>query len=113
MSAYYARGAISHNGDLIFLSAPADLLDRRVNICRLVISGLIVFRKNDRVFFFPFLTSSDPPVYGFFILCSAVRIELFLVEDELQLLEKSLTSAWTGMSTWTVGFFNSSASISL
>ena len=88
MSAYYARGAISHNGDLIFLSAPADLLDRRVNICRLVISGLIVFRKNDRVFFFPFLTSSDPPVYGFFILCSAVRIELFLVEDELQLLEK-------------------------
>ena len=47
-----------------------------------------MFRKNDRVFFFPFLTSSDPPVYGFFILCSAVRIELFLVEDELQLLEK-------------------------
>ena len=88
MSAYHARGAISHNGDLIFLAAPADLLDRRVNICWLVISSLIVFRKNDRIFFFPFLTSSDPPVYGFFVLCSAVRIELFLVEDELQLLEK-------------------------
>ena len=79
MSAYHARGAISHNGDLIFLAAPADLLDRRVNICWLVISSLIVFRKNDRIFFFPFLTSSDPPVYGFFVLCSAVRIELFLV----------------------------------
>ena len=88
MSAYHARGAVAHNRDHILLHAFADLLDRRVNICRLVISGLIVFRKNDRVFFFPFLTSSDPPVYGFFILCSAVRIELFLVEDELQLLEK-------------------------
>ena len=90
MSAYYARGAISHNGDLIFLDALTDLLDRGIYVCRFVVTSLIVFRKNDRVLFFPFLTATDPPVYGFFILCSTVRIELFLVKDELQLLEKIL-----------------------
>ena len=90
MSAYHARGAISHNGDLIFLDALTDLLDRGIYVCRFVVTSLIVFRKNDRIFFFPFLTASDPPVYGFFVLCSTVWIELFLIEDELQLLEKVL-----------------------
>ena len=88
MSAYYARGAISHNGDLIFFDALTDLLDRGIYVCRFVVTSLIVFRKNDRIFFFPFLTASDPPVYSFFVLCSTVWIKLFLVKDELQLLEK-------------------------
>ena len=90
MSAYHARGAISHNGDLIFLDALTDLLDRGIYVCRFVVTSLIVFRKNDRIFFFPFLTASSSPVYGFFVLCSTVWIELFLIEDELQLLEKVL-----------------------
>ena len=90
MSAYHARGAISHNGDLIFLDALTDLLDRGIYVCRFIVTSLIVFRKNDWIFFFPFLTASDPPVYGFFVLCSTVWIKLFLVKDELQLLEKIL-----------------------
>ena len=45
MSAYHARGAISHNGDLIFLDALTDLLDRGIYVCRFVVTSLIVFRK--------------------------------------------------------------------
>ena len=90
MSAYHARGAVAHNRDHILLHAFADLLDRRVDVCRLIVSGLIMFRQNDRIFFFPGLALTDPAVHCLFVLCTAVRIKFFLIENEFQLLEKIL-----------------------